>query len=198
MKADQFPKTVTITEVGMRDGFQFEEKPIPTSLKLDVLNGLIDAGVKRIQVTSFVHPKWVPQMADAEELVALLPKRAGVVYTGLALNTRGVERAAKAGITHVDLSISTNDLHSQDNANMSREKAISQALDMVSLANSYGMEAQMGFQCVFGYTATGDTPLELILEMTAQFVSQGISSLSLADSTGMANPLLIKETVTAV
>ncbi len=198
MNADLFPETVTITEVGMRDGFQFEAKPVPTSLKLEVLNGLIDAGIKRIQVTSFVHPKWVPQMADAEELVAQLPQKAGVVYTGLALNTRGVERAARAGITHIDLSISTNDQHSKDNANMPREEAISQALDMVDLANSKGMETQMGFQCVFGYAAPGDTPLPLILEMADQFVSQGIASLSLADSTGMANPLLIKETVEAV
>lgn len=198
MKTNNYPAHVTITEVGMRDGFQFESTPIPTAMKLDVLHGLVAAGLPRIQVTSFVHPKWVPQMADAEELVAHLPKNAATIFTGLALNARGVERAAKAGLQHVDLSISTNNQHSQDNANMSRDEAITQAIDMVSLAKQAGMEAQMGFQCVFGYADPGDTPIPLIVEMTRKFVSLGIASLSLADSTGMANPGLITKTLEAV
>jgi len=103
-----FPTHVELCEVGPRDGFQFEEKLIPTDLKLEIIEGLVEAGLRRIQVTSFVHPKWVPQMADAEALVARLPKRDGVVYTGLALNMRGLERAHAAGLTHVDLSIATN------------------------------------------------------------------------------------------
>lgn len=182
----------------MRDGFQFEKKPIPTSLKLEVLNALVEAGLPRIQVTSFVHPKWVPQMADAEEVVAHLPKKEGVIYTGLALNTRGVERAAKTGLTHVDLSISTNNQHSLDNANMTRDDAIQQALEMLKLAKSHKLEAQMGFQCVFGYASPGDTPLELVIEMAELFVAEGIESLSLADSTGMANPVMMKRTIEAV
>lgn len=198
MKKSSYPSDVTITEVGMRDGFQFESIPIPTTLKLEVLHGLVAAGVQRIQVTSFVHPKWVPQMADAEELVANLPENTATIFTGLALNARGVDRAAKAGLRHVDLSISTNNQHSIDNANMSREEAIQQAIAMVALAKDAGMEAQMGFQCVFGYAAPGDTPIELIVDMTRQFVSRGIASLSLADSTGMANPDLIASTLKAV
>ena len=87
------PERVTLCEVGPRDGFQFEEKLIPADLKVDVITALADAGLPVIQVTSFVHPKWVPQMADAEEVVRRLPEREGVRYTGLALNTRGVERA---------------------------------------------------------------------------------------------------------
>lgn len=179
----------------MRDGFQFEEKLIPVALKLEVLNGLVAAGLRRIQVTSFVHPKWVPQMADAEEIAAHLPRKSGVTFTGLALNIRGVERAAKAGLNHVDLSISTNDQHSRDNANMSREAAIEQAMEMVHLARTHNMQAQMGFQCVFGYNEPGDTPLDRVLAMAEQFASTGIESLSLADSTGMANPILIKQTL---
>ncbi len=198
MKQRSYPSHVTITEVGMRDGFQFESIPIPTALKLEVLHGLVAAGVQRIQVTSFVHPKWVPQMADAEELVANLPDNTATIFTGLALNARGVERAAKAGLRHVDLSISTNNQHSLDNANMSRDEAIQQAIAMVALAKDAGMEAQMGFQCVFGYASPGDTPIELIVDMTRQFVSRGIESLSLADSTGMANPDLIASTLKAV
>lgn len=193
----QLPNRVTITEVGMRDGFQFEDKAVPTAFKLEVLQGLIDAGVSRIQATSFVHPKWVPQMADAEEISRHLPSGNHII-TGLALNARGVERAAKAGLKNVDLSISTNDRHSRDNANMSREEAIAQALDMVRLARKYGLEAQMGFQCVFGYKIPGDTPIALVQEMARRFIPLGIESLSLADSTGMANPVLMKKILTAI
>ena len=190
--------SVTITEVGMRDGFQFEDQPISTATKIETLNGLIKAGVKRIQVTSFVHPKWVPQMADAEDICQNLPDIPEMTYTALALNVRGVVRANNAGIRNIDLSISTNDTHSKDNANMSREDAMEHALEMVEHAKSYGMNIQMGFQCVFGYKKPGDTPLELVLNMTEQFLASGLDSLSLADSTGMANPKLIKKTVQAV
>ena len=198
MTTHSLPASVTITEVGMRDGFQFESKPIPTALKLEVLDGLVQAGLSRIQVTSFVHPKWVPQMADAEDIIKHLPKDTDTIFTGLALNVRGVDRAAKAGLKYVDLSISTNDQHSRDNANMSREEAIDQALEMVRLANEHGMQAQMGFQCVFGYAATGDTPLSRVVDMTSQFVDAGIESISFADSTGMANPTLMKKTLQAI
>ena len=189
---------VTITEVGMRDGFQFEATSIPTSLKINTLHGLIDSGVRRIQVTSFVHPKWVPQMADAEEVCAALPSTSGMTFTALALNIRGVVRANNAGITHIDLSISTNDQHSRDNANMSREDALDQALEMVELAQSYGMHIQMGFQCVFGYKKPGDTTTDLLISMIEPFLGAGLESISLADSTGMANPVLIKNVLTDV
>ena len=192
------PAHVILCEVGPRDGFQFEDTPIPTEVKVEVINGLADAGLPIIQVTSFVHPKWVPQMADAEDLVRRLPVRDDVRYTGLALNTHGVERAHAAGLRYVDLSIATNEQHSRDNANMTVEESIRQAVEMVRLAKAHGMEAQMGFQTVFGYAAPGDTPLGQVLDMAKRFLDLGIESLSLADSTGMANPLMIEERVQAV
>ncbi len=192
------PKRVTLCEVGPRDGFQFEEKLIPADLKVEAITALADAGLPVIQVTSFVHPKWVPQMAHAEEVVSRLPERAGVRYTGLALNTRGVERAHAAGLRYVDLSIATNDRHSLDNANMTVADAIEQAEAMIRLARAHGMEAQLGFQTVFGYAAPGDTPLDTVLDMARRFADLGLESLSLADSTGMANPAMIEERVQAV
>src|SRR5690606_2473962 len=100
------PERVKLVEVGLRDGLQNLERTVPTQIKLELLNGLLDAGLKRLQVVSFVHPEKVPQMADAEELVKALPERKGVVYSGLALNRRGVERAAASGLKHVDISMS--------------------------------------------------------------------------------------------
>lgn len=194
----EFPAYVELCEVGPRDGLQFEEQHVPTDLKVEIITGLAEAGLPRIQVTSFVHPKWVPQMADAEEVVRRLPDREGVVYTGLALNAKGVARAQEAGLRHVDLSIATNEQHSRDNANMSVREGIAQAREMVRMARRGGMEAQLGLQTVFGYAEPGDTPLERVVEVVRTFVELGIESLSLADSTGMANPKMIRERVQAV
>ncbi len=192
------PDAVTLCEVGPRDGFQFEDTPIPTDLKLSIIDALAEAGLSRIQVTSFVHPKWVPQMADAEEVVARLPDREGLIYTGLALNMKGLERAHAAGLKYVDLSIATNDRHSHDNANMTVDEAVEQATSMVEHAHDHGLQAQMGFQTVFGYAAPGDTPLDTVCALAERFAAMGVESISLADTTGMANPALIEQRIQAV
>lgn len=193
-----FPNRVLLCEVGPRDGFQYEEKFIPTDLKVEIIRGLAEAGLPRIQVTSFVHPKWVPQMSDAEDVVAALPEMPGVRYSGLALNRRGVERARDAGLDAVDLSIATWDEHSLDNANMTVVEAVDQALGMIELALRSGMEAQIGLQTVFGFREPGDTPLDRIVDMVERFASLDVESISLADTTGMANPPMIAERVAAV
>lgn len=196
--SDAMPDRVYLCEVGPRDGFQFEDRLIPTDRKLAIMRRLADAGLSRIQAVSFVHPEWVPQMADAEEVVARLPERADVTFTGLVLNMKGLERAHEAGLTHVDCSIATNEQHSQDNANMSVAEAIKQAETMVQYADAHGLKVQMGFQTVFGYGAPGDTPLEQVVTMAAHFAEHDVESISLADSTGLANPLMLKKYVRAV
>lgn len=192
------PAQAFLCEVGPRDGFQFEDAPIPTDLKVEIITALAEAGLPRIQVTSFVHPKWVPQMADAEEVCRRLPDRDDVVFTGLALNAKGVERAAAAGLRYVDLSIATNETHARDNVNMTVEEGIQQAETMLERAHAAGLQAQLGLQTVFGYAAPGDTPLDRILAIVERFADAGLESLSLADSTGMANPVMIEERVRAV
>jgi hydroxymethylglutaryl-CoA lyase len=192
------PDYVALCDVGPRDGFQFEDQFIPTELKGETITALADAGVPRIQVASFVHPKWVPQMKDAEDVCERLPERDDVTYAGLALNQKGLERAHAAGLSQVDLSIATHDRHSQDNANMTVDEAVAQAEDMVRYAHDHGLQAQMGFQTVFGYREPGDTPLDQVVDMSRHFADMGVESVSLADSTGLANPRMIKERVRAV
>lgn len=192
------PDRVLLCEVGPRDGFQFEEKPIPTDLKVEIITALAEAGLPRIQVTSFVHPRWVPQMSDAEEVFRRLPAVDGVTYTALVLNTHGLERAHEAGVRYVDLSIATNEQHSRDNVNMTVDEGIAQAEEMVRFAHQNEMQPQIGFQTVFGYKAPGDTPLTEIVDLARRFAEMGIESISLADSTGMANPLMIQKRVRAV
>lgn len=192
------PTHVAICEVGPRDGFQYEQTPIPTNMKLSAIRRLLDAGLRRIQVASFVHPERVPQMADAEEVVRSLPDGEDAVFSGLALNTRGVRRAIDAGLSYVDLSIATNETHSRDNANMSLDEASRQAEEMIRMADDHGLQAQIGLQTVFGYRAPGDTPLREIIRLCDRFADMPIESLSLADSTGMANPEMIRRRVRAV
>lgn len=192
------PDRVALCDVGPRDGFQFEDQFIPTDLKVEIITALADAGLSRIQVTSFVHPKWVPQMKDAEEVCTRLPDREDVTYAGLALNQKGLERARAAGLSQVDLSIATHDEHSRDNANRTVDDAVEHAEEMVEYSREHGLRVQMGFQTVFGYQVPGDTPLEQVVEMSRHFADLGIESLSLADSTGLANPRMIKERVRAV
>jgi len=192
------PPSVTLCDVGPRDGFQAEEQFIPTDRKVDIITTLADAGLPRIQVTSFVHPEWVPQMRDAEEVCARLPERSDTTFTGLALNLTGLERAHEAGLTHVDLSIATHDDHSLNNADMTVDEAVDQAEDMLRYVREHDLRAQMGFQTVFGYREPGDIPLDPIVEMSAHFAELGADSISLADSTGLAHPHMIKERVRAV
>ncbi len=187
------PQTAELCEVGPRDGFQFEAMPIATDVKVEVIEALVDAGLKRIQVTSFVHPKKVPQMADAEEVVRALGRREEVILSGLVLNLRGLERAAAAGLKYVDISAATNEQHGRDNVNMSVEQALEEAVEMAKQALEHGMRPQVGLQTVFGYAAPGDTPVEVVLDAIERFADLDLDSLSLADSTGMANPGMIEE-----
>lgn len=192
------PREVILCEVGPRDGFQYEEAVIPTDLKVEVVRGLAAAGLPRIQVASFVHPRKVPQMADAEEVVARLADVEGVTLSGLALNRKGVERARASGLRAVDISIATWDDHSLENAGMTVDEAVEQAAEMVATAREAGMEVQVGLQTVFGFRKPGDTPVERVVGLVKRFVRLGVDSISLADTTGMAGPVSIASRVEAV
>lgn len=185
------PDKVTLIEVGPRDGFQFE-KIIPTNLKVEIISDLVDAGLKDIQITSFVHPDVVPQMADAETLLRRLPKRNDVRYSALVLNEKGVERAHLSGLQHIEISISASDTHSRKNAGMPFEKALVKGKDMIRLAQDYKMEIRAGIQCAFGCVYEGRIPEERVLKIAKDFLKIGIQTLAISDTTGMANPLSIQ------
>lgn len=193
-----FPGSAILTEVGPRDGFQFEKKIVPTSLKQEIILRLVDAGFRNIQVTAFVHPHKVPQMADAEALTAILPRISGVAFSALTLNLTGVKRARAAGITHVEASISAGNRHSLNNAGMNANAALNMGAQMVSLAKQYGMAVRAGIQCVFGSGYEEPVPVETIIRTAQSLLDAGADMLCLADTTGMATPVSICRMLDAV
>jgi hydroxymethylglutaryl-CoA lyase len=189
---------VIIEEQGLRDGFQSEAKVVPTARKLELVKALVEAGLSRIQVCSFVHPKRVPQMADAEALCAGLDHRSDVVYSGLVLNLKGVERAVAAGLRHVAASISASDTHSRKNAGVSLEEAQSRYAEMVRTAKDAGLTVRGGLQCAFGCRFEGRVDPSSVIELVKRHLDLDIDELALADSTGMANPRSLQELMVQV
>jgi hydroxymethylglutaryl-CoA lyase len=195
---DNLPESATLIEVGPRDGFQFESQIIPLDVKLEIIKGLIDAGLRQIQVTSFVSPAKVPQMADAENLLKQLPDSENVIFSGLVLNTRGVLRAQAAGVTHVEISISASDTHGRRNAGMSFDQAAVQAKEMIETAQKEGLNIRAGIQCAFGCVYEGAVSRARILKIVSGYVSYGVDAIALSDTTGMADPVSVKRMLESV
>ncbi len=185
------PKFITIEEQGLRDGLQTLPINIPIATKLKWIDILVKAGLKRIQVTSFVNPKLVPQMADAAELVQQLPKRNDIIFSALVLNIKGVDRAIDAGIKHLSISLSASNTHSLKNANKTIEQAKKEFNEMVALALQQGIKIRGGIQCAFGCRYEGKISEAVLYELVENHLKAGIQELALADSTGMGNPLQV-------
>jgi hydroxymethylglutaryl-CoA lyase len=191
MKRD-LPDKVTLIEVGPRDGFQFEKQMIPTEMKVEIINDLVEAGLKHIQVASFVSPARVPQMADAEAVVSRLPESPGVIFSGLVLNPRGLQRAMQAGLKYVEISISASDTHSRKNAGLSFDQAVARMKQMIRLARKENMGLRAGIQCAFGCVYEGDVSQERIVNLVRYYAANKVDAIALSDTTGMANPLSVK------
>ena len=172
----------------LEDGLQNEKKIVPTWLKLKLINNLIEAGLKQIQITAFVHPDRVPQMADAEHLVESLPKRSDIVYNALVLNKKGLSRALSVEIPSIEISISASDTHSRINSGLSRERALKDALEMIALAKQGGRHVRAGIQCAFGCAYEGKLLKNDVLGIAKQYINEGIDMLAIADTTAMATP----------
>jgi hydroxymethylglutaryl-CoA lyase len=192
------PQTVFITEVGPRDGLQMETRVLSTETKADLIAALAMAGVPAIQVTAFVHPEKVPQMADAEVLIARLPAHDRVQYSALTLNRKGVERACRTAIPWIEVSLSASDAHSVSNAGMTVQQALAEAGAMVAMAAMAGRQVRGSIQCAFGYLEPSDIPLDRVGRMAGVLVDQGVDLLVLADTTGLATPASVRELLAAV
>ncbi len=192
------PQQVTLIEVGLRDGFQRLQPYIPLEKKVAILNGLVAAGIKEIQVTSFVHPKYVPQMADAEALCAHLPAQDEVTFRGLVLNLKGVERAANTPLSVLDMGIGATDGFNLRNARYTTQKGLEQMAQMVKLAHRATKRVHIAVAVAFGCAYDGHVAPERVLDIVKQLRDMGVDEIGLADSTGYANPAQIERMIAAV
>jgi hydroxymethylglutaryl-CoA lyase len=191
-------KNVLITEVGLREGLQIEKQILPTKIKVELICALTEAGLPAIQVAAFVHPEKMPQMADAEALIARLPRGAAVRYSALALNLRGVERACRTAIPWIEVSLSVDEPHSFKNAGMTVDEARHQMIAMVAAAKSAGRKVRATLQCAFGYTGSQDLSVAKVKALGAFLLDQGVDLLLPADTTGTATPATVTRVLEAL
>jgi len=189
---------VSLLEVGPRDGLQSEPKILPTDVKRDFIIKTMDAGIKQIEVTSFVHPKKVPQMADAEKLVESLPDRDDVSYIGLIMNQRGFERARDCGIDEVGMVIVSTDTYNMKNQNVVTQESIDNWLRIASDAKSAGIRTNVIIACSFGCPYEGEVDPELIASIAEKVLEGEPNILGLADSVGVAVPNQVKKTFSLI
>jgi hydroxymethylglutaryl-CoA lyase len=193
-----FPRQVVITEVGPRDGLQMEVRQVPTDEKVALIAGMVQAGLRSIQVASFVHPLKVPQMADAEAVIERLPRDDGVQYSALALNLKGVERALDTAIGWIEISIAASDAHSRINAGLPLDRLRAEVDRMMNAALKAGRKVRASIQCTFGCSPAEAVADRRILDLSRMLLGYGAHQLVLADTTGMATPLKVKALLQAL
>jgi hydroxymethylglutaryl-CoA lyase len=181
------PGAVEIIEVGPRDGFQILPGFIDTPDKIRIIDSLIQAGIRRMEVTSFVHPKAVPQMRDAAEVVRGI-RRGGCECFVMVPNLKGAERALEAGADMLNLVVSVSESHNQSNVRMSVEDSLRGFPAVLDLASQARIPVRAAMATVFGCPFEGDVPVEGVLQIGRRLVDMGCVELGLCDTTGMANP----------
>ena len=184
----KLPERVTICEVGTRDGFQIEPDFIPTELKIEVVDRLSEAGVPRIEVTSFVHPKVVPQLRDAEAVMAKIRRRPGTRYAALVPNDKGAVRAVDAGVDAIHTVLSASESHNLANVNMTIAESLDKLRAVMQVAERAHVPVACGISTSFGCPFEGEVPVERLERVVDALVGMGAGAIGLADTTGMANP----------
>jgi hydroxymethylglutaryl-CoA lyase len=187
------PEKILFCEVGPRDGLQNEAAILPVERKIRLIEGAVDAGVKIIEIGSFVHPKAVPQMADTDEVARKIRRVKGVEYRALVANLKGVERALASRVTKVKLTVSASESHAKANLNRTPFELIEGFKRCVEFAGANGIEVSGAISTAFGCPFEGKVPPENVEEIALRLSGLGIRELSLSDTTGMANPRQVFE-----
>lgn len=192
-------KTIEIVEVSPRDGLQNESMQVSTADKLELIRRAIDAGARRMEVTSFVNPHKVPQLADAEELCAQLPERDDVTYIGLVLNRRGAERAIATGrIDELGAVCVASDTFAMRNQGQTSDESVAVAIEAMDLARQAGRTGQITIAVAFGCPFEGEVPLDRVVEIARRCAQSGAREIALADTIGVAVPAQVAEAVARV
>lgn len=183
---------IEILEVSPRDGLQNEKTILPTEDKVELVERVVRAGARRIEVTSFVNPARVPQMADADEVMAALPRHEGVRYAGLVMNRRGLDRALARNVDEIDVVVVATDTFCQRNQGMRTAQACETAAELVAEARAAGIFSTITIGASFGCPFEGEVPTDRLREVVQRVVDAGPDELALADTIGVAVPSDVK------
>jgi hydroxymethylglutaryl-CoA lyase len=188
---------VSIREVAPRDGLQNEE-PIPTDAKVRLIDALSGTGVRRIEAVSFVHPKAIPQMADADEVWARIAKNPDIRYSALIPNTRGAQRAIAGGFREIEVVVSASDTHNRRNLNRSTAESLDDIAGLIPLVHDAGATIEVIVATSFGCPFEGDIDPERVAGIVARVRADGADRIAFGDTTGMATPRRVRDLLSAV
>ncbi|WNC12842.1 hydroxymethylglutaryl-CoA lyase [Brevibacillus brevis] len=189
---------VQIVEVGPRDGLQNEKELLPAQVKIQLIDKLVAAGLKRVEATSFVNPRWIPQLADAEEVLQGINRPEDVRFSALVPNVRGMERARASGLTEIALFMSASETHNVKNINKSMEETFPVLREVAREALALGMRVRGYVSTVFGCPYEGAVPIDNSRRVTDELLEMGAFEISLGDTIGVATPKQVREVLAAM
>jgi len=188
------PSTVSIREVGPRDGLQ-NEAPVPTDDKVRLIDALSQTGVKRIEAVSFVHPKAIPQMADADEVWSRVAKNPLVSYSALIPNSRGAQRALAAGFREIEVVVSASDTHNRKNVNRATAESLDDIAELIPMLHEAGATVEVIISTAFGCPYEGDVAPRRVADIVDRVLADGADRIAFGDTTGMGTPRRVRELV---
>jgi hydroxymethylglutaryl-CoA lyase len=188
------PATISLREVGPRDGLQ-NEAPVSTQDKVELLDALSATGVQRIEAVSFVSPKAIPQMADADDVWSQIARNADVRYSALVPNLRGAQRALTAGFREIEVVVSASDTHNRKNINRSTDESLDEIAELLGVAHEAGAKVQVIVATAWGCPYEGDLAVDRVVGVASRAIRDGADSIAFGDTTGMATPSRVTELV---
>lgn len=190
-----YPKSVNIIEVGLRDGLQMESTFVDTAVKVELLDALIAAGIRHFEATSFVSPRAVPQLRDAADVLSQAQHPAGVTLAALAPNRKGAERALESSVDEIVVFLSASETHNQKNLNRPIEQSLRDIEEIAETVTGSSIACKGAVAVAFGCPFEGDIPFSTLEHIVTRFHQAGFRALTLGDTTGMATPHIVKDTV---
>ena len=187
-----FPDAVQIYEVGPRDGLQNEPAPVPTDVKVEFVDMLTAAGLPYVEVSSFVHPRWIPQLADAEDVLSRIQRREGVRYGALVPNQRGLDRALEVELRDVAVFVSSSETHNQKNLNRPIDESLENIAQVLS-GLAEGSWTRGYISMVFGCPYEGDIPVGEVIRVATRLLELGVDQISLGDTVGYGSPRDVRD-----
>lgn len=194
----QYPQKVKIVDVGARDGLQNEADPIPTATKRELIHRLADAGLPVVEATSFVSPKWIPQLGDAAELFPSIERRTGTAYPVLVPNMKGMERAMEAGVDEIAVFSAASESFNRKNINASIAESLERFEPVMAMAKDRGVRVRGYVSCVLGCPYEGAIDPTVVAEVSEKLINMGCYEVSLGDTIGSGTPLKARKMLETV